>query len=67
MAVIRAFVFDMDGTILNTMPDLAEAANEAFGRMGFPQRTQAELLELMGFGGRYLIEHAVPPSAMRRW
>ena len=60
---ISAFIFDMDGTILDTMPDLAIAANEALEQMGFPARTQAELLELMGFGGRYLIEQAVPPSA----
>ena len=63
MKAVKAYVFDLDGTILDTMPDLAIAANEAFGQMGFPMRTQDELLDLMGFGGRYLIQRAVPPSA----
>ena len=60
---IRAYVFDMDGTVLDTMPDLAVAANEALSRMGFPERTYSELLAHMGFGGRYLIEQVVPPDA----
>lgn len=57
---IRALVFDMDGTILHTMPDLAVAANEAFEQMGLPLRTYDELLACMGDGGARLIERAVP-------
>ena len=59
---IKAVIYDMDGTILDTMPDLAVAANEAFAQMGLPARTHTELLSLMGNGGLYLIEHAVPPD-----
>lgn len=57
---IRAFVFDMDGTILHTLPDLVVAANEALGQMGFPTRTYDEILALMGEGGAHMIERAVP-------
>ncbi len=63
MKPIRALIFDMDGTLLHTMPDLAIAANEALARMGFPTRTQDEMLAHMGYGGRWLIEHIVPESA----
>ena len=59
---IKAFVFDMDGTILHTLPDLVIAANEALGRMGFPTRTYDEILELMGEGGAHMIERATPPG-----
>ena len=59
---IRAFVFDMDGTILHTLPDLVVAANEALRQMGFPIRTYDEILALMGEGGAHMIERAVPPE-----
>ena len=63
MEPVRALIFDMDGTLLHTMPDLAAAANEALSRMGFPTRTQDEMLASMGYGGRWLIEQIVPEDA----
>ena len=57
---MRAFVFDMDGTILHTLPDLLEATNVALTRMGYPTRTYDEVLGFMGDGGARLIERAVP-------
>lgn len=62
---IKAFVFDMDGTILHTLPDLVVATNEALARMGFPERTYDEVLGFMGDGGARLIERAVPPGTSR--
>ena len=62
---IKAFVFDMDGTILHTLPDLAAATNEALAQMGFPARTYEEILGFMGDGGARLIERAVPPGTPR--
>ena len=41
---VKAIVFDMDGTILHTLPDLVVAANEAFTQLGYPTRTEAEAL-----------------------
>ena len=60
---IRAFIFDMDGTILHTLPDLVIAANEALVQMGFPIRTYDEILSFMGRGGAHMIEHALPSNA----
>ncbi len=62
---IKAFVFDMDGTILHTLPDLVVATNEALVQMGFPARTYEEVLGFMGDGGARLIERAVPPGTPR--
>lgn len=59
---IKAFVFDTDGTILRTLPDLVVAANEALGLMGFPLRTYDEILAMMGEGEARMIERAVPPG-----
>ena len=66
---VRAFVFDMDGTILHTLPDLVIAANEALGQMGFPTRTYDEILGLMGEGGAHMVERATPPETPEelRW
>ena len=59
---IKAIVFDMDGTILHTLPDLVVAANEAFTQLGYPTRTEAEALACMGRGGKHLVQKLMPPD-----
>lgn len=59
----KAFVFDMDGTILHTLPDLAVITNLALERMGFPLHTDHEVLTYVGNGAERLIEQAVPSWA----
>ena len=59
----KAFVFDMDGTILHTLPDLALATNEALARMGYPTRTYDEIHGFMGQGSNRLIEMSCPENA----
>lgn len=58
----KAVVFDMDGTILDTIPDLAAVTNEALGRMGFPLHTQQKILTFVGNGAERLVEQATPPN-----
>jgi phosphoglycolate phosphatase len=60
---VEAFVFDMDGTILHTLPDLAIAANEALTRLGYPTRSYEEILGFMGNGAQRLIESSLPACA----
>lgn len=57
---LRALVFDMDGTILHSLPDLALATNEALERLGYPTRSYEEILSFMGSGANRLIELALP-------
>ena len=61
--IIKAFIFDMDGTLLHSLPDLAIAANEALEQMGFPPRTYEEVLSFMGEGSQRLIDRCVPTNA----
>lgn len=53
-------VFDMDGTILNTLEDLAFSTNYALKANGLPERTIDEVRIFLGNGIRLLIERAVP-------
>ncbi len=53
-------IFDLDGTILDTLEDLADATNYALGAHGYPGRTIEEVRRFVGNGIRKLIERAVP-------
>ena len=53
-------IFDMDGTILNTLEDLADSMNYALGQHNMPQRTIDEVRRFVGNGIRKLVERAVP-------
>lgn len=53
-------IFDLDGTLLNTLDDLADAVNYALRRMGMPERTLAEVRSFVGNGVRRLMELSVP-------
>lgn len=56
-------VFDMDGTILNTLEDLADSTNYALKTNGLPERTIDEVRRFVGNGIRLLIERAVPKDS----
>ena len=53
-------IFDLDGTILDTLEDLADAMNYALGEHGYPGRTIEEVRRFVGNGIRKPIERAVP-------
>lgn len=55
-------VFDLDGTILNTLDDLAVSLNYALKSSGFPERSIDEVRNFVGNGIRKLIERGVPPG-----
>ena len=54
------FVFDLDGTLLDTLPDLVALTNRALRDAGFPERTEQEILSYVGNGVRALMYQAVP-------
>lgn len=55
-----AYIFDMDGTILNTIDDLHISVNYVMEKMGYPLHTIDEVKWFVGNGIRKLIERAVP-------
>ena len=60
----KAIIFDLDGTLLDTLADLAEGTNYALRVNGFPERTLDEIRRFVGNGARRLIERAVPDGQM---
>ena len=53
-------IFDLDGTLLNTLEDLATSVNYALKEFNFPERTIDEVRNFVGNGVRILMEKAVP-------
>jgi len=53
-------IFDLDGTLLDTLEDLAGSVNFALKENGYPERTLPEVRGFLGNGIRYLIRRAVP-------
>lgn len=56
----KAVIFDMDGTILNTLEDLKNATNYSLRQFGMPERSLEEVRIFVGNGIRKLVERAVP-------
>ncbi len=56
----KAAVFDMDGTILNTLEDLKDTLNYALQQAGYEPHTLEEVRSYVGNGIRRMIECAVP-------
>ena len=59
----NAVIFDLDGTLLNTLGDLTAAVNHALVAHGFPTHTEAQVRTFVGDGVRELIARACPPDA----
>lgn len=55
-------IFDLDGTLLNTLEDLADAVNYVMEKNGFPRRTLEEVRHFVGNGIRRLMELSVPET-----
>ena len=56
-------VFDLDGTLLNTLEDLYLSTNAALVRHGLPTRTREEVRSFVGDGVEMLIRRAVPDGS----
>lgn len=54
------YIFDLDGTLLNTLDDLAASVNYAMDVCSMPRRTIEEVRQFVGNGVKRLIELSVP-------
>lgn len=58
--MIQGVIFDLDGTLLNTLDDLCDSTNYALKQFGYPARTLDEVRSFVGNGVKKLIERAIP-------
>ncbi len=56
----KLVIFDLDGTLLDTLDDLSAAVNYAMEQQGFPQHTREEYRMMVGHGARNLMSQALP-------
>ena len=57
---IETVLFDMDGTLLDSLDGLMASTNAALIRCGYPPRTRGEIRAFVGNGVGKLIERALP-------
>lgn len=62
MMKFNSVVFDLDGTLLDTLGDLRDSVNFALLKNGLPKRTTEEIRSFVGNGIRLLIERSVPEN-----
>ncbi len=62
LSSIKLIAFDLDGTLLNSVPDLAIAADQAAQAMGYPAVTEAQVSEYIGNGADVLIGRSLSQS-----
>ena len=60
----HTYIFDLDGTLLDTLDDLAASTNYALRANGLPERTVDEVRAFVGNGVRKLMQRAVPDGEL---
>lgn len=59
----KTVLFDLDGTLADTLADIRSALNYALGVYDYPERTVSQVREYIGTGARDLIRKALPENA----
>ena len=59
-AVINTIIFDLDGTLLNTLTDLTNSVNYSMKQHGFPTHSEDQVRQMVGNGVTVLMERAIP-------
>lgn len=62
MRKYKGIIFDLDGTLLNTIYDLADSVNEAMEKLGFPLHSEEAYKQKVGNGFNKLIERSLPEN-----
>ena len=59
----KTLLFDLDGTLLNTLEDLRDSTNFALRTYGYPERSLEEVRRFVGNGLKMLLTRAVPQGS----
>ncbi|WP_395716408.1 HAD family hydrolase [Prosthecobacter sp.] len=62
MASLKAFIFDLDGTLIDSLADIAESINRMLDARGYPRCEQELFKQMVGDGMEKLVERALPEA-----
>lgn len=62
MSKYKSVIFDLDGTLLDTLEDIADAANRVLAAKGFPTRSLEVHKAAVGYGARRLMARVLPEN-----
>ena len=60
--IIQLIIFDLDGTLADTIEGITEGINRAMSEAGYPTHTKESVLGFVNYGTRRYIEEGLPPS-----
>jgi phosphoglycolate phosphatase len=60
MPTLKAFIFDLDGTLIDSLADIAESINRMLDARGYPRCEQEVFKQMVGDGMEKLVERALP-------
>ncbi len=60
--MVKLCIFDLDGTLVNTLHDLTDSLNYALNECGLPSLSESRVAAIVGHSVEYMCEHAVPPE-----
>ncbi len=63
MPAPKAFIFDLDGTLIDSLADIAESINRMLDARGYPRCQQEVFKQMVGDGMEKLVERALPQDA----
>ena len=63
--MIKLVVFDLDGTLLDTIEDLGDSVNEVLVARGYPTHSYAEYCLFIGDGMENLIKKSLPDECLK--
>ncbi len=63
----RLCIFDLDGTLVDSIPDIALSLNAALAERGLPALTEEEVKRIVGRSVAYMCEHATPADRRGEW
>lgn len=60
--MIKGIIFDLDGTLADTLPDLGNAMNRMLAQFGFPQRNREEHQNAICYGAKEFVRRSLPEN-----
>lgn len=62
MPTLKAFIFDLDGTLIDSLADIAESINRMLDARGYPRCEKEVFKQMVGDGMEKLVERALPQA-----